>query len=1153
MSEFLLKPEPVKSMKKSKRVLIQCMKLSLIQALFACVMVSAAWATDVSAQELLDQRVTIQVYDEKVKTVLTTLEKLANVKFSYSPQVIQSHRKVSFKAQNEPLGDVLNRLLSSLELTYSLAGKLIIVRQQPRLQGNEATNGVPALPPAEPGTDQSITGKVTDETNAGLPGVSIVVKGTQRGTTTNGEGNYQLNLPDGNATLIFSFVGYESREEVVGNRTQINVSLKANEKSLNEVVVVGYGAVKKRDLTGAVGSIGTAELKAQPVSGFNQALQGRVAGVQVINSSNAPGGGVTIRIRGGNSISASNDPLYVIDGFPITNPAPAQGAGGSAGFPNPLANINPNDIESIEVLKDASATAIYGSRGANGVVLVTTKRGKAGQSTVEFDVYYGVSSITRFLDMANAEEHTGLKNEQLRNLGFVERYGNPAGAYPKKPAEYGEGTNWQKEIYRSAPLQSYQLTFSGGTDKLRYVVGGNYFNQDGIVINNNFKRYSVRLNLDATVSNRLKIGTNLTVNRSYNNGVNELGTNSPVGGALVTSPASPVYDATGNWQLLNVGPGSGFNSYANPVAIAQTTTNLLVSDRVLGNLFADISLLPGLTARISAGADIFNTRRNIFYSPQTLVANTVNGYGSNGTSSNLNLLNENTLTYTRTLNDHAFDVVAGITFQTNREERTYAEAQDFPNYTLGANNLGLASKPLPSTGSVAEWGLNSYLGRVNYRYKDRYLLTLTGRIDGSSRFGANNKYGVFPSGALAWRVSDEAFLKTSKLISDLKLRVSYGLTGNDGIGLYNSLSAYGTSRTVFGDVEVLTTQASRIANPDLRWEKTAQFDAGVDLGLFRNRLQLTADYYVKTTSDLLLGVVLPATTGFSTVTRNVGSLENRGVEVGLTSVNVDSRGFKWTTNGNVSFNRNKVLTLNDADQFFVSSTFGTGTSIVRVGEPIGSFFGNVNDGIWQTTEEIKAAGTVARTGDLPGALRYKDLNGDGVFNEAADRTILGNGLPKAIFGLTNTFDYKGLDLSVFLQGVSGNQLYNYTRSQIEQSDPSANQLRTVVEGAWRVDKPSATLPAVRQWRNTNTSSLYVEDGSFVRLKNVALGYQLPLKTKFIQRARVYVSGQNLLTWTRYRGYDPEVNSDFNSNTSYGFDVFAYPAARTYTVGAVLAF
>jgi TonB-linked SusC/RagA family outer membrane protein len=1131
-----------------KPLFIHLMKISLMQCLLAVIFTGVSLAHDASAQELLQKRISLNIDNQEIRQVLTAIEKQAKVRFAYRPRLIPTDQKVSLVASNEPLAEVLHKLTSPLRLKYEVTGQQIILSPETTPPPTGLVPRSVSLP-----VDRQVSGRVTDENNTGLPGVSVVLKGTQRGTTTNSDGQFQIDVPEtGSPLLVFSFVGYVSQEVAVGSQSKINVSLLPENKALNEVVVVGYGTVKKRDLTGAVSSIGTTELKAQPISSFNQALQGRVAGVQITNASNAPGGGITVRVRGGNSISANNDPLYVIDGFPITNPAPASGAGNSSLFPNPLATINPNDIESIEVLKDASATAIYGSRGANGVVLVTTKRGKEGKSTVDFEAYYGVQQITKMLDLVTAEQHTAAKNEQLRNLGFAERYGNPNGAYPKPPAEYGEGTNWQKEIFQAAPIQNYQLSFSGGNEKLRYLVSGNYFNQDGIVITSNFKRYTSRINLDAHISNRLKVGSNFTVSRSLNNSVNEIGAGGVVGAAVSVSPASPVFAADGTYQLLNVGPGSGFSTFANPVAVARTSTNLLTSDRVLGNIFGEVQIMEGLSARISVGADILNTRRNIFYTPQTLLASNVNGYGSNGTSSNLNLLNENIITYTKSIREHAFDVVGGVTFQSNREERTYVEAQDFPNFTLGANNLGLADKPLPPSGSVQEWGLNSYLGRVNYRFKDRYLFTVTGRIDGSSRFGVNNKYGFFPSGAFAWRVSDESFLSSSKAISDLKLRVSYGITGNDGIGLYNSLSQYSTGRTVFGDQQVLMTQASRIANPDLRWEKTAQFDVGFDLGLLNNRFQITADYYIKTTTDLLLGVQLPATTGFTSVTRNIGSLENRGFELGITTVNVDGP-FKWTTNGNISFNRNKVLKLNDAEQFLVSSTFGSGNSIVRVGESVGSFFGNVFDGIWQTTDEIKAAGAIARTGDLPGALRYRDLNSDGIFNEASDRQILGNGLPDYIFGVTNTFTYRGFDLAIFFQGVQGNQIHNWARRSMDTSDPSNAILKSLYEGAWRADRPSQTLPSLRQWRPTNTNSYYIEDGSFIRLKNLSLGYQLPVSSRLLSKIRVYVSGQNLLTFTKYRGFDPEVNSDFNSNTSYGVDIFAYPAARTYTLGANLTF
>jgi TonB-linked SusC/RagA family outer membrane protein len=1006
--------------------------------------------------------------------------------------------------------------------------------------------------------DITIKGIITDEKGEKLPGVSVMVKGTSRGTNTNQDGEFSITVADQKAVLVFSFVGYLAQEVSVNNRNSIQVSLKLDNKALDEVVVVGYGTVKKRDLTGSVSSISSSDIKAQPISGLNQAMQGRVSGVQVTQSSNAAGGGVQVRVRGGNSISASNEPLYVIDGFPVTNPSPAQGLSSgnarSEAFPNVLATLNPNDIESMEVLKDASATAIYGSRGANGVVLITTKRGKEGQSNIEFESFYSISRITKLHQLINASESLKAKNEQLVNLGRTERYGTDPAYGPRKPDDYLPGTDWQKEIYRDAPTQNYQLTLSGGNDKVRYLVSGNYFDQNGIILTNNFKRYSTRFNLDARLSNRIKIGSNFSLTRSDNILVSEPSvggagtTSSPVQSALAATPAMTIFRSDGSYTLNFL----GMSAASNPIAVLSTSTNTLQSDRVLGSIFSEISILEGLSARISIGGDIINSRRNVFYTPQTSLANTLNGYGSVGNSVNTNLLNENTLSYSRIYNKlHAFDFLAGVTFQKNRELRTYTEAQDFPSFSLGTGNLGLGNKLLAPTGSISQWGLASYLGRLNYRLNERYLFTFTGRIDGSSRFGTNNKYGFFPSGAVAWRVSEENFLRENQFISDLKLRLSYGLTGNDGIGLYNSLAGYSTGRTVLNDQEQLFIQANRIGNQDLRWEKTAQLDAGLDFGLFNNRIQITADYYIKTTNDLLLNVELPATTGFTSVLRNIGSVENRGFEFGVLSTNFNSlNGFKWTTNANLSLNKNRVTQLtNGVSQYFVG---GESEVIVKVGQPLGSMYGVIFNGIYQSSGEVLAAGPLAPSGSIPGSPRYKDLNGDGRFNASTDRTIIGNGLPKAIFGLTNNFSYKSFDLSIFVQGVYGNDIFNSTFRQLIGGDPGGGLLKEYYDNAWRANKPSNQYASMRDWR-IPISNYWVEDGSFLRVKNVSLSYQIPFKTNWMKSARVYLSGQNLLTITKYRGYDPEVNSDFNSNTLYGFDRFAYPASRTVTLGVNITF
>jgi len=794
-------------------------------------------------------------------------------------------------------------------------------------------------------------------------------------------------------------------------------------------------------------------------------------------------------------------------------------------------------------LKDASATAIYGSRGANGVVLVTTKRGKAGQTNIDLDGYAGIQDVVKQLKVGNAMDQLNLKNEQLVNLGYPIRFGNPTGPYPKPVADYGDGVDWQKEIFRTAPIQSYQLSVSGGNEKIRYIASGNYLDQDGIVIENNFKRYATRLNLDANISDRVKVGVNFTASRTANTGVSESLASSPIYEALTVSPASPIYAADGTYQLLNFGPGSGFLAIPNPVAVLRTSTNLLTTNRVLGNFFGDVTITKGLKAHISFGADVQNSLRNVFYTPQTLQGSNRNGYGSNGSSENLNLLNENTLIYTRKINeDNSFDLLAGVTFQNNRLQTTYQEAENFPNYTLGANNLSAANTLVTSNSNLEKWGLNSYLARANYRFRDRYLFTVSVRRDGSSRFGANNKYGFFPSGAFAWRVSDERFLKDSRTISDLKFRASYGITGNDGIGLYNSLSQYTIGKTVFNDVEVLTNQITRIENPDLKWEKTKQLDIGVDAGFFGNRLSFTADYYRKITSDLLLSVDLPATTGATSVIRNIGSVENKGFELAVNSINIQQKadGLTWTTTGNISFNKNKVISLaNGVDRYF------SGKTIIRIGKPLGSFYGNVFDGIWQTQQEISAAGPLALPGSLPGAYRWKDVSGDGVYNESTDRTVLGNGLPQFIFGLTNNFSYKGFDLFFFLQGVQGNKIYNTYRTYI---DPQYNHLKSYYTNHWTAANPSNKVGGIRQWVLPAVSDFGLESGSFIRLKTVTLGYQLPKLSPAIRKARIYISVQNAFTLSNYTGYDPEVNGDFNSNTSYGVDNFNYPPARTYLAG-----
>ncbi len=972
----------------------------------------------------------------------------------------------------------------------------------------------------------------------------MVVKGTQRGTITDQAGKYRLTVPDGEGVvLVFSFVGYLSQEVTPGSRTVVDISLRTDSKTLNEVVVVGYGTVKKSDLTGAVAKVGETDIKATPIVAFDRALQGRAAGVQVVQNSARPGGEATIRIRGSGSVNASNDPLYVIDGFPTTG----------------LNSINPNDIESIEVLKDASATAIYGSRGSNGVVLVTTKRGKAGQLSVTYDVYYGSQSVRRTIPLLNARQFAEFVNEAQTNNGGKPFFDGSTGDRPL-PTDLGEGTDWQEEVLRNAPIQNHQLGVSGGSEKSRYALSFGYYDQQGIVLNSDFKRYTLRANLDNDLSSRLRVG--LSIQGAYTTGNNartEVDGNGGGGitsAALSYSPTFPVYNADGAYYK-NLGTLNGY-SVDNPVAIANEITGKNSLVRLLANAFVDYKITEGLHFRTSFGTDLQASKGNN-YSTRLALA----GAGSGGTASvradqSIGWLNENTLNYTRQLtNRHSLNALVGYTIQGLTTENVTANANTFPNDFAGYNNLAAGSSLVAPRSGASDWRLISYLARLNYGFDDRFLLTFTARRDGSSRFGPNRKFGVFPSGAFAWKLANEKWMKNQNILSDTKLRVSYGLSGNQEIGNYQYLAGIGNTPYVLGGVLNSGATTAGIPNPDLRWELNAQFDAGFDVGLFNNRIQLTADYYIKKTSDLLFNVSVPTSSGFGSTLKNIGSVENRGVELALSTINVERGGFRWTSDFNLTFNQNKILTL-DGRQEFTAGTdaviFATAVNpiLLRVGSPLGNFYGRVTDGIFQDQAEVDAS---AQKTARPGDLRYKDLNEDGVINDL-DRDVIGNANPDWFGGLNNTFSFKGLELNIFLQGVQGNSILNYGTFDLVNLTGGNNQSTRVLD-RWTPDNPNTTIPRANAAGGSRIlSDFQVEDGSYLRVKNISLGYNLPenlLRRLSMRAAKVYVTAQNWFTLTDYTGYDPEVNRYGSSSLSQGLDYGAYPTAKTLLVGLNLTF
>lgn len=989
----------------------------------------------------------------------------------------------------------------------------------------------------QPIINASLIGTVIDgTTKEPIEGVTIQLEAVTHRVKTDRHGKFQFvtgqKLP---FTLILTFVGYQKKRVVV-NTSPAVIELSPTSEDLEEVVVVGYGTQKRRDLTGAVASLPENLLK-QPVSSLDQTLKGGISGVQVTQTSGQPGGGVSIRIRGGASVQGGNEPLYVIDGFPVYNQAESTGVGSGAPM-NPLASINPADIEGIEVLKDAAATAIYGSRGANGVILVTTKKGKAGHLQLNYDGSIGAQSVLKKIDVLNAHDFAVLRNEAL----YDANPGLGQNQYRKQTEldQLGEGTNWQKEAFRTGKLQNHQLSLSGGAEKVQYFLGANYFDQEGVIINTDFRRLGFRSNINANPFDRLQVGANLSINKTNA----QIAPAGIVNALLIMPPTATIYEPNGDYTLRN--PFE--NIFANPIATLKETKNTSNALRVLGTSFAQYRILKGLQAKVLLGIDL-NNRNDKFYLPSYIYE----GAGSKGEASLGNLngtswLNENTLTYTGVIGQHNFNALLGFTQQENKNEVFSAGAQHFVTDDLLFNNLQSGSILTRPTSDTYNWVLHSYLARVNYNYANKYYISASVRRDGSSRFGADNKWGNFPSLAFSWRIINEPFFKqVFSGVDDFKIRTSFGTTGNQEIGQYQSLSTLYSLNYLFGNNVITGFASQRVPNKNLGWETTFQYDVGFDLSLFRNRLQFTVDYYYKKTKDLLLNVEIPWTSGYATSLQNFGSVSNKGLEFGLKSKNLQGN-FSWNTDLNVSFNRNKVLTIGEGVTSYI-----TGNYIIKVGEPLGTFYGTVTDGILQLGEENSKGALTGNANPKAGDRLYKDINGDGQFTTANDRTMIGNAQPDFIFGISNTLSYKGFDLSFLIQGTVGNDLLNINRQNLEMFTGQQNASIDALN-RWTTNNPSQLYPRAKLDPAPVFSNQFVESGSFARLKSLQLGYSFPkewLKNAHITNLNLYLAAQNLLTWTSYRGFDPEVTS--GSNVQIGTDAGVYPAAKSVSVGISLTF
>jgi len=999
--------------------------------------------------------------------------------------------------------------------------------------------------------ERVVSGKVTSaEDGSSLPGVNVVLVGTAGGTVTDVEGNYKLSVPASVGVLRFSFIGLVSQEIQIGSSTNIDVGMAQDVQQLSEVVVVGYGTQIKQDLTGNIAQIKGSELRSIPVASFDQAIQGKAAGVFVEAGTGKLGQGIKVRIRGSSSVSAANQPLYVIDGMPITSSSQSSAEGAT----NPLVDINPNDIESIEILKDASASAIYGSRAANGVVLITTKRGKSGKTNFEIGYFAGFSSETGRREFLNTAEYVQLFTES--NGGMTQsltnrfnRYGaappGPAAASWATPGAPGYvDTNWQDQVFRDdAGINQLDISASGGNEKTKFFISGSNSNQRGIIIGNDLDRINGRINLDHQASDKFNLGINFSIARTFNKRLAEDNNfNTPIQ-IIALSPMTPVIDPrtdliSGALDLNTGVPNSNYPIYYNPFldnAYAEQTTLVF---RNLGSVYGEYKFTEGLTFRSDFGYDLLTQNEERYFGKETSRnSGAPNGQGNNAWTQVFNYTTNNFLRYQKNIQDHGLEAVGGITYQESNRKYSNVGAQQFPSNAY--QKITSAADITSGTSNESAFSFLSYFARANYKFKDKYLLSLSGRVDGSSRFGADNRYGFFPAASAGWIVSEESFMSNVKVMDFLKLRASYGLTGNAEIGNFAALGLYTGGSGYAG---IPGQSASQLENPDLRWEQTAQLDVGIDFGLFESRITGQLDYYAKKTNDLLLNVNLPGNSGFRTQTRNVGELENKGFEIVINTENFVGD-FKWNTSFNFARNRNKIL---DLQGQIIQGSF---ISRAQEGEPIGIFFSPKYAGVDPANGDalyvlVKSDGTQTTTND---------------YNEATQMKV-GDPNPDFIAGLTNTFKYKGVDFSFLFQGVFGNQVYNGGGIFMSANgDFFDNQTKDQLR-RWQKPGDITDVPQARLFggNGVGESSRYITDGSYIRLRTITLGYSLPasvLSKAKLTKLRVYVSGQNLLTFTDYEGWDPEVNSDTyeGNNVNQGIDFYSAPQAKTVTFGINIGF
>ncbi len=1094
-------------------------------------------------------RISLHLKDAAVKEVLNQIEKSSEFRFLYNSKLVNVDRTVNAEFSNQKIAEVLEMLFQKTDVVYTIVDRQIVLTNKADQTNFSGLN-------VQPG--QAVTGKVTDSSGAPLPGVTVAVKGKTIGSITDANGHYSLsNLPE-NATLQFSFVGMKMQYIVVGNKTTINVVMEEETVGIEEVVAIGYGTAKRKDLTGSVGSVKSVELMQRPSTTITQSLAGKIAGVNVSTNSGRPGGNPTIRIRGYSSIQATNEPLYIVDGISSSINA-----------------LNPDDIESIDVLKDASATAIYGTRGSNGVIVVTTKRGK-NEARVNYNTYLSVNQLARKLDVLNSSQFLYIEEQAYINAQKFDPVGFANGKYMDpivKRKMYLQGNtqgnkvlftldangvpqpiydiDWQDMVTRNSFSQIHNLSYTGSYDKTNFGFFLGYTDDEGIIKESNLKRYSARATIDREMSKWLKVGGTLSYSLVNERRIDtRQGYNNVPRMMIEMVPFIPYKYTDGAYGYR--GDYLGLEGGDNPLSQIYENVTPYNSDVFNGNTYAKITFLDGLDFTSTFGANRVMNMEPYFNSTKSDI---VNGLGGNQASVNntqsLQWQWSNILNYVRRINeDHFLTFLLGAEYQKYTYFQSMAVVDKISDDYYQWYNLGAgATLKAPSSSYNADQ-MESYFARINYNYKEKYLLTLTGRADGSSKFGANNKYAFFPSAALGWRVSQEDFLKENKAISNLKLRASYGFTGNSGIGAYNSMARLSTNAFPLGGIRQSGVGVGSLANPLLRWEKTGQFDVGFDLGLNRERFSFIVDYYIKNTTDLLMSAPVPSSSGYTRMTRNIGSMQNRGFEFTVNSENIHNDKFSWITSFNISTLKNKITALGVKNEDIIMSP--NSTNILRVGNSVGSMFGYVFDGIWGVDQATEAAAF----GKKPGDARLKDINPDGKINES-DRTIIGKGVPDFYGTLSNSFKYGNFDLLVELQYTYGNDVFMDQLGTAEMRQGLGNSLSTVLN-AWTPDNQNSTL---EQWRPVAAgySSLKdtrrIKDGSFIRGKNISLGYNFTQKNcekLKIKGLRLSFSAQNLFLITKYPGYDPEVTT-YSDPFAQGIVFADYPKAKTFTFGLNVSF